>query len=131
MVVFVDTSAFISLLDEDDERHAAAAATWRRLLNEHTVLRSTDYVRVETWSLLQARFGLEAVRKFDRAYLPVVEWLHVSEAQFATAKTLVVSANRRGFSLVDAASFTAMRDEAIDTAFAYDRHFREQGFKVL
>ena len=62
MVVFVDTSAFISLLDEDDEHHAAAAATWRRLLNEHTVLRSTDYVRVETWSLLQARFGLEAVR---------------------------------------------------------------------
>ena len=131
MVVFVDTSAFINLLDEDDEHHAAAAATWHHLLNEQAVLRSTDYVRVETWSLLQARFGLEAVRKFDRFYLPVVEWLHVSEPQFAAAKTLVLAANRRGFSLVDAASLTAMRDEAIDTAFAYDRHFREQGFKVL
>ena len=131
MVVFVDTSAFINLLDEDDEHHAAAAATWLRLLNEHASLRSTDYVRVETWSLLQARFGMEAVRKLDRSYLPVVDWLHVTEPQFAAAKTLVLSANRRGFSLVDAASFTVMRDEAIDTAFAFDRHFREQGFKLL
>lgn len=131
MVVFVDTSAFLSLFDEDDEHHAAAVATWRRLLNERAELYSTDYVRVESWSLLQARFGLEAVRKFDLAYLPVVEWLHISAAQFAAAKTLVLSARRRRFSLVDAASFTVMRDEAIAIAFAYDRHFREQGFTVL
>lgn len=131
MVVFVDTSAFITLLDEDDGGYATAVTTWLRLLNEHAALRSTDYVRVETWSLLQARFGLAAVQKFDRSYLPVVEWLHVSESQFAAAKTLVLSANRRSFSLVDAASFTVMRDEAIETAFAFDRHFREQGFKLL
>jgi len=131
VVVFVDTSAFINLLDEDAGDHAAAAATWLRLLNEQATQRSTDYVRLETWALLQARFGMDAVRKFDRSYLPVVEWLHVTEPQFAAAKTLVLSARRRGLSLVDAASFTVMRDEAIEAAFAFDRHFREQGFALL
>jgi predicted nucleic acid-binding protein len=131
MVVFVDTSAFLSLFDEDDGHHASAVATWRRLLQERTTLCSTDYVRLETWSLLQARFGLEAVRTFDLAYLPVIEWCHVSEVQFAAAKTLVVTTRSRRLSLVDAASFTVMRDEAITAAFAYDRHFREHGFTVV
>jgi uncharacterized protein len=131
MVVFVDTSALLSLFDEDDGHHGAAVAAWTRLLNERAELCSTNYVRLETWSLLQARFGLEAVRTFDLAYLPVVEWRQVSEAQFAAAKTLVVTARRRRLSLVDATSFSVMRDEAITTAFAYDRHFREYGFKVV
>ena len=89
MVVFVDTSALLSLFDEDDGHHASAVATWLRLLQERTTLCSTDYVRLETWSLLQARFGLEAVRTFDLAYLPVIEWRHVSEVQFEIGRAHV------------------------------------------
>jgi predicted nucleic acid-binding protein len=130
-VILVDTSAWLSLHDEDDRHHAAAAAIWWRLMTERAALCSTAYIRLETWSLLQARFGVEAVRRFDRAHLPVVDWLEVSEARFATAKTLVLESGRRRLSLVDAVSFTAMREEAITTAFAFDQHFREYGFNVL
>lgn len=130
-MILVDTSAWLSLHDEDDRHHAAAALIWRRLMTEQAALCSTVYVRLETWSLLQARFGVEAVRRFDRAHVPVVDWLEVSEARFATAKTLVLDSGRRRLSLVDAVSFTAMREEAITTAFAFDQHFREHGFNVL
>jgi predicted nucleic acid-binding protein len=88
-VILVDTSAWLSLHDEDDRHHDAAAAIWWRLMTERAALCSTAYIRLETWSLLQARFGVEAV------------------------------------------SFTAMREEAITTAFAFDQHFREYGFNVL
>lgn len=131
MVVFIDTSAFLNVIDADSADHSAAVSVWQRLLHERAAMRTTDYVRLEAWSLIQARFGLPTVGRFDRDCLSVVEIFPVTESQFAAAKTLVLSGNRRGFSLVDAASFTAKRDEAIDTAFAYDRHFREQGFKVL
>jgi predicted nucleic acid-binding protein len=49
----------------------------------------------------------------------------------APTKTLVLESGRRRLSLVDAVSFTAMREEAITTAFAFDQHFREYGFNVL
>ena len=87
-MILVDTSAWLSLHDEDDRHHAAAALIWRRLMTEQAALCSTVYVRLETWSLLQARFGLEPVRRFDRAHLPVVDWLEVSETRFAPAKPL-------------------------------------------
>jgi len=130
-VILVDTSAWLSLHDEDDQHHAAAARIWDRLMTERAALCSTVYIRLETWSLLQARFGLEAVRRFDRAHLPVVDWWEVPADRFATAKTLLLESGRRRLSLVDAVSFTAMREEAITTAFAFDQHFREHGFNVL
>jgi predicted nucleic acid-binding protein len=35
------------------------------------------------------------------------------------------------FSYVDAVSFVLMRRRQIETAFAYDRHFRTVGFRLL
>ena len=37
---------------------------------------------------------------------------------------------RRGLSLVDCAGFELMRDLAVVTALALDRHFEEQGFAL-
>jgi predicted nucleic acid-binding protein len=36
-----------------------------------------------------------------------------------------------GLSLVDAVSFLLMREEGIDEAFAYDRHFEREGFAII
>lgn len=43
----------------------------------------------------------------------------------------MLSSGRKALSLVDATSFVVMREEAITHAFAFDRHFREPGFKLL
>ena len=37
---------------------------------------------------------------------------------------------RSGVSLVDQVSFEVMRDEVIDTAFAFDDDFVDEGFRV-
>jgi len=40
-------------------------------------------------------------------------------------------ASRRDLSVVDCISFGSMRQHRVDTAFAFDAHFSEQGFTVL
>lgn len=131
MVVLVDTSALICLLDEGQAEHARAVRLWGVLLDQRAQLRITDYVRLEAWALLQSRLGMAAVQKLHDRFLPVLELHHVTESQFAEAKALVLGSGRKALSLVDATSFVVMRAEAIETAFAFDRHFREQGFKLL
>ncbi len=131
MVAFVDTSALICLLDEAQPEHARAIRLWGGLLDQRAPLLTTDYVRLETWALLQRRLGLAAVQKLNDKILPVLDLHHVTEPQFATAKSLVLASGRKALSLVDAASFVVMREEAVAHAFAFDRHFREHGFKVL
>lgn len=131
MVVFVDTSALICLLDEEQEEHLRATRVWGELMDQRARLLTTDYVRLEAWALLQNRLGLAAVKKFDENYLPVFDLHHVTEPQFAAAKTHVLGSGRKALSLVDATSFVVMRAEALTHAFAFDRHFRENGFKLL
>jgi predicted nucleic acid-binding protein len=129
--VFVDTSALICLLDEEQEEHLRATRVWGELMDQRARLLTTDYVRLEAWALLQNRLGLAAVKKFDENYLPVFDLHHVTEPQFAAAKTHVLGSGRKALSLVDATSFVVMRAEALTHAFAFDRHFREHGFKLL
>jgi predicted nucleic acid-binding protein len=129
--VFVDTSAFYSLLDADDGNHAPAAAAWETILAERGTIRTSNYVLVETVALLQNRIGMEGLREFAADILPVVDIVWIDEGMHRSAlHALLVSARRR-LSLVDCTSFEAMRSAGIETAFCFDPHFGEQGFAVV
>ena len=43
----------------------------------------------------------------------------------------LLSASRRDLSLVDCVSFEVMRTSGINTVFAFDKHFNEQGFTLI
>lgn len=88
----------------------------------------TNYVLVETFALVQRRLGIEAVRVFQEDIVPIlhVEW--VSKAHHAAGVAALLVAANRHLSLVDCVSFEIMRLMGIKTAFAFDRHFWEQGF---
>ncbi len=91
----------------------------------------TSYVLVEAFALIQHRLGIGAVRAFQETIVPLlqVEWIDAPLHQRAVAALL--TAGRRQLSLVDCASFEAMRSLGITTAFTFDRHFAEQGFSCL
>ena len=105
MSVFVDTSAFFAVLDDDDENHDAAKQIWEDLLNQEAVLVCSNYVLVETLALVQRRLGIPAVRVFQEDIMPVlnVEWVDESLHQVGIAS--VLAAARRRLSLVDCVSF--------------------------
>ncbi len=129
MSFFVDTSAFLAVLNADDENYQKAKKKWKALISQGETLVCSNYVLVETLALIQNRFGMEGVRVFQENVVPVltVEW--VDESLHQAGATSMLTANRRELSLVDCVSFDMMRRLGIKTVFAFDKHFKEQGFE--
>jgi len=129
--VFIDTSAFLALLDADDEHHAAVRKTWGEILDSDSLLVTSNYVLVETFALVQNRLGLEAVRGFQEDIVPLLRIHWVDADIHASGAGAVLAAGRKRLSLVDCTSFEVMRRSGIRRAFTLDRHFREQGFATV
>lgn len=131
-MIFVDTSAFYAILDRDDDAHAAARTTWTELLSENAgpAPVTSNYVVVESCALIQSRLGMEAVRTFNDALLPLVRLYWIATQDHMAAAHALLTANRRGLSLVDCSSFQLMRRVGANEAFTFDRHFSEQGFEI-
>lgn len=128
MSTFVDTSAFLAVLDGNEQNHAAAATTWRALVESDEPLIVTNYILVETFALTQNRLGMEAVRAFQTDVVPLLKIHWIDEAGHAAAVEALLAANRRQLSLVDCTSFEIMRRLGLKRVFAFDEHFAEQGF---
>jgi len=128
---FIDTSAFLAVLNANDHYHRPAKQSWDEILSSDSILFSSNYVILETTALLQHRFGVEAVRLFVFDILPIIEITWVDEEVHMQGMSALLVANRRNLSLVDCISFETMHQIGLDTAFTFDDHFGEQGFKVV
>ena len=131
MSTFVDTSAFLAVLDADDAQHRRASRVWSDLVNGGEYLLTTSYVLVETFALVQARLGLGATRLLNDDIAPILRVTWVDEGLHRVAVTALLTAQRRNLSLVDCVSFEVMRRLGADRAFAFDTHFRQQGFALI
>ena len=126
MKVFVDTSALLAILDEDDRYHREAAETFRALM-AGTELVTHNYVEVETLTLARRRLGRGAVARLTDRLLPSMTTIWVDEPLHRAALAAHRAAGA-SVSLVDNVSFEVMRREGIDRAFAFDADFEAQGF---
>ncbi len=131
MRVFIDTSAFLSILDSDDNFHPKAKTEWAGLVSSGAVLFCNNYVLVETFALVQHRLGMKAVRALNDDILPLVNIEWVDETTHRAGVSAVEASGRRRLSLVDCVSFETMRQLGIKTAFAFDQHFSEQDFECV
>lgn len=73
MTVFVDTSAIIALLVQDDLMHNRAKRNFTYFAQNAVRLVSSSYVLIETVSLLQSRIGLNVVRDFNAKIFPLLD----------------------------------------------------------
>jgi predicted nucleic acid-binding protein len=119
------------VLNASDQFHPSAKAAWQEILSADLPLVSSNYILLETTTLLQYRFGMEAVRLFNNEILPVVEIVWVEEAIHQLAMSALLAANRRRLSLVDCTSFEIIRQRGYEAVFTFDPHFHEQGFSTI
>ncbi len=59
---------------------------------------------------------------------PSVRMVHVGEDLLGRALDLLRGRPDKRYSLTDCVSFVVMRERGIATAFAFDRHFEQEGF---
>lgn len=131
MRVFVDTSAFLSILDADDKNHRKAKVSWIDLISSEASFFCNNYILVETFALVQHRLGMSAVRTFNDDILPliIIDWIDETEHKAGINALLVAS--KKKLSMVDCVSFETMRRLDIRFAFTFDMHFKEQGFQCI
>jgi len=89
---------------------------------------SSSSVVVETTALLQRRIGMAPVHDFNSKILPLLEIIWVDHNWYTRAIQRLFSLNNKTVSLVDCLSFEIMESLQIKCAFAFDKHFEENGF---
>jgi len=129
--VFIDTSAFYALMDRSDRYHDKAKKLWAALLDEEINLKTSNYIIIETLALLQSRLGFDAAHLYASDILGLVDICWVDEQRHNLAFELWLSLGRKKLSFVDCVSFIIMRYYRLEKVFGLDRHFDEQGFKIL
>lgn len=128
--IFADTSGFIALMDADDAFHEMASRAWKDYIAQGCILCTSDYVRLESWALIQRRLGIQAALDFSDLILPSCTILSVDEEGFTSSVNQWRMARRRNLSLVDITSFHVMRRHQITKALSFDAHFAEEGFEI-
>ncbi|MBI5198981.1 MAG: PIN domain-containing protein [Nitrospirae bacterium] len=131
MIIFVDTSAIFAGLDKDDIHNQKALNTWDNILSKDNILITTNYVLLESFTLIQRRLGIKAVRVFQEDILPLINIEWIDAEMHRSGVSAFLAASIRNLSLVDCVSFEIIRTLGIKTVFAFDPHFSEQGINCI
>jgi uncharacterized protein len=131
MNLFIDTSAILAILNVNDQYHPSAKNEWTNILGSNDIIFCSNYIIVETIAILQRRFGTDAVRLFSENIQPLFNLVWVDETIHNTSLSILKTINLRDLSLVDCTSFEVIRKNNIEKVFTFDRHFADQGFKIV
>lgn len=131
MTVYADTSAFYAMFDAADANHERAARSWSELVRNRNRALTSNYVIVENCALLERRLGMSAVRRFVDDVVPALSVTWVDEPLHDSGLNATLAAGKNGPSLVDCVSFAIIRRLSVAKAFAFDKHFIDQGIPCL
>jgi predicted nucleic acid-binding protein len=128
--IFVDTSAWIALVDKDDSHHKEAASSYPSLLKNHRNLITSNFVIAETYIIILNELGhklaIDFLEKLKAS--PRILKIYSNEDIEAEAEPILVEYSDQDFSYTDAVSFVIMKRQKIRKAFSFDKHFVIAGF---
>jgi len=131
--VFVDTVAWLALVNKSEDLHEAARKVRDQLIQQKAKLITTDFVVVEIANALArpplrclARKLIDFIRTSD-----TVELVTITPELFEKAYQLYCARDDKEWGLTDCTSFVVMQKMRMNRAFTADRHFEQAGFTVL
>src|SRR4030042_1504729 len=131
--IFVDTSAWIALVDKDDSHHKEAASSYPSLLKNHRNLITSNLVIAETYIIILNELGHKPAIDFleKLKVSPRILKVYSNEDIETEGELILARYGDQDFSYTDAVSFVVMKRQKIKKAFSFDKHFLIAGFVNL
>ena len=131
--VFLDTGYLLALELSKDQNHRAASEHWRSVKKRLPPLVTTSYVFDEVVTYFNSRgYHAKAVEVGNRLLKsPSVQFVQIDEGVFMEGWQYFQQHRDKDYSLTDCISFVVMKKFRIETAFAFDQHFVQAGFKKV
>ncbi|MBI5186819.1 MAG: type II toxin-antitoxin system VapC family toxin [Nitrospinae bacterium] len=131
--VFVDTAAWLALINKSDTLHKTAKKIRNSLLNQNAKFIITDYIIVEIANSLNRIPARESAIHLINSIMASrnIEVVVVDKEVFREAWELYSSRTDKEWSMTDCTTFVIMNRRQITEAFTSDRHFEQAGFTIL
>jgi predicted nucleic acid-binding protein len=128
--VFVDTSAFLALLNNSDTWHKKAKEIELFLNQNRYLWVTTDFVILELGDALCSVYWRSKFTRFVNVIrdLESISIIPLEEKLFNQGLALYESRQDKDWGLTDCISFVIMQRENITEAFTTDKHFEQAGF---
>ena len=135
-MIFVDSGAWIALLNQKDQYHDDAVVIYSGLKQQKARLLTTDYVIDETATWLKYRANHQVAVQFldliesveKTGVLTIAE---IDKTLFQEAKKLFRQYDSVQLSFTDCTSFAVCQKHKISETYAFDDHFAMMGITVL
>lgn len=133
LIVFVDTVAWIALVNTRDSFHEKAKRVFANLRLQKYKFVTTEFVLLEFANALSAPAFREKAAIFIEGLrtMPEIEIAPASSQLFSTGLKLYQNRLDKEWSLVDCASFLVMKEKQTTESFTSDHHFEQAGFTIL
>ena len=134
-MIFVDSGAWIALLDRRDQYHIDAVAIYNDLMQQNTQLLTTNYVIDETVTWLRYRVNHTIAVQFldlieNSRATGVLTLVAIDRGPFQDAEQLFRQYDTARLSFTDCTSFAVCQQRNISEAFAFDQHFPMVGITL-
>lgn len=127
---FIDTSAFLAILDANDRNHPQAETVIDRLAEGRYFLFTTLYTVVEAHASILGALGRQEALKFLQLGLQGIQLLRPKGVDEERGRAIIAQYEDKDYSLCDAVGFAVMERRGCRLAFAFDGHFRQHGFST-
>lgn len=129
MKVFIDTSAFVSLLVQNEQSHEKVAEKYNRYKHQRAIFFTSRYILDELFTRL-LYFNLSNIRNYIQTIHDAIETnelitLEINETIFDKAINVFVKFSEHKISFTDAASYVLYKDFNLEEIFTLDTDFKK------
>lgn len=135
-MIFVDTSAFLAIVNEKDNNHIAAITFLEEIKTGKLRIKkiiTSDYIIDETLTRIRYSVGHKEAVKWGTEILAsrVAEKIWIEKEIFDLAWEIFENYDDKKLSFTDCTSFAIMKKREIRKVFSFDKDFENMGFILM
>ena len=130
--IFVDTSSFVSLEDNNDPNHTKAIKRASLLHEQKSQLYTSSDVIAETLTVISMKLGKKAAKIFYEGYITSgFTEIFVERDLHQEVRKFFLNVKSKNISFIDCSNVVIMKKHGIAEIFSFDKDFKKLGVKLF